>query len=148
MLRSTLLFIHLASAIAVFIALGIESVALVHLRRATTSDASRSALADLGVARRIDGPAMLLLLVSGMWLSTVFWHWQGGWIRMGFLGLVLVGAIGGSMTGRAVRRLRRQGDDLPFEAVAREANGALRRSFLIRGALLAAVVFLMTVKPA
>ncbi len=90
---------------------------------------------------------MLLLLVSGFWLATAYWHWQGAWIRLGLLGLVAIGAAGGLMTGRAVRRLSPQLNEPEFEAVLREVDPSLRWSFLIRVALLAAVVYLMTVKP-
>lgn len=147
MLRSNLLFIHVASAMGIFAALGIEVLALAHLHRATAGATARAALADLGVARRVGGPAMLLLIVSGFWLATVYWHWKGAWMPLGLLGLVLVGAVGGLMTGRAVRRLSPHLDQSDLGAVLREANPALRRSLLIRTVLLAAVVFLMTVKP-
>lgn len=108
---------------------------------------ARAALADLGRSRRVGGPAMLLLLVSGFWLATAYWHWQGAWMRWGLLGIVAIGAVGGVMTGRATRRLSSRLDDPAFDAVLREGNISLRRSFLIRAVLLAAVVFLMTVKP-
>jgi uncharacterized membrane protein len=147
MLRSNVLFIHIASAMAVFAALGVEGLALVHLRRAEGGDRARAALANLGSARRIGGPAMLLLLVSGFWLATAYWHWQGAWIRMGLLGLVAIGAIGGLMTGRAVRRLGPQVNGPGLDAALRQADPWVRWSFLIRAALLVAVVYLMTVKP-
>jgi len=66
---------------------------------------------------------------------------------LGFLGLVLIGAVGGLMTGRAVRRVSPHLDQPGFDAVLREADPALLRSFLIRTVLLTAVVYLMTVKP-
>jgi len=65
----------------------------------------------------------------------------------GLLGLVLIGAVGGLMTGRAVRRASPHLDQPECDAVRREADPALLRSFLIRAVLLAAVVYLMTVKP-
>lgn len=130
-----------------FIALGIETRALAHLRRATGGTTALSALADLRAARRVGTPAMFLLVVSGFWLATVYWRWQGAWMRLGLLGLVLVAAVGGLMTGRAVRRLSRHMDDPGLDGMLRKADPALRRSFLIRGVLLAGVVYLMTVKP-
>jgi len=51
------------------------------------------------------------------------------------------------MTGRAVRRVSPHLDQPGFDAVLRDADPALLRSFLIRTVLLAAVVYLMTVKP-
>ena len=131
----------------VFAALGVEALALAHLRRAVGGDMPRTALADLRSARRLGGPAMLLLIVSGFWLATVYWHWQGAWMRLGLLGLVAIVAVGRLMTGRAVRRLDRHQNASGFDAVLREVDPSLRWSFLIRVVLLAAVVYLMTVKP-
>ena len=128
-------------------ALGVEALALTHLRRATGSTEPRSALADLGVARRIEGPSLLFLLLTGFWLATAFWHWQGPWIRAGFLGLVVMGAVGGAMTGRVLRRLARRADGQTVVAESHGARRVMLRSFVIRALLLAAVVFLMTVKP-
>jgi hypothetical protein len=147
MLRSNLLFIHIASALAIFASLGIEVLALAHLRRATEGAAARAALADLGTARRVGGPAMLLLLASGFWLATAYWHWRGAWIRLGLLGLVVVGAVGAVMSGRPLRRLRALTGQPGLDAAIRDADPALRWAFVIRTVLLAAVVYLMTVKP-
>ncbi len=147
MLRPLLLFLHVASAMGVVAALAVEALALTHLRRATGSSGARAALADLGVARRVEGPSLLLLLVTGFWLATAFWHWQGPWIRAGFLGLVVIGAIGGVMTGRVLRRLARRSEEQTLVAESHDVRHVLLRSFAIRALLLAAVVFLMTVKP-
>src|SRR4051812_11421578 len=136
-LRSNLLFFHVASALAIFAALGIEVLALAHLRRATGGAPARAALADLGTARRIGGPAMLLLIASGFWLATVYWHWQGAWMRLGLAGLILIGAAGALMTGRVVRRLKPLLDQPGFDAALRAADPALRWSFVIRTVLLA-----------
>ena len=147
MLRSNLLFIHVASAMGLFVALGVEALALAQLRRTHEGGVVRAAFGDLASARRLAGPAMLLLIVSGFWLATAYWHWKGGWMGLGLLGLIAVAAVGGLMTGRAVRRLRLHLNDPRFDAVLRETDPWLRRSFLIRAALLVAVVYLMTVKP-
>jgi uncharacterized membrane protein len=108
---------------------------------------ARTALAELRYARRIGGPAMLLLIVSGFWLATAYWHWHGAWMRLGLLGLVAIGAIGGLMTGRAVRRLGPHLNGPGLDAAIRQADPWVRWSFLIRAALLVGVVYLMTVKP-
>ncbi len=147
MLRSNVLFIHIASAMAIFAALGVEALALAHLRRAEGGDMARAALADLGSARRIGRPAMLLLLASGFWLATAYWHWQGAWMRLGLLGLVAIGAVGGLMTGRALRRVGPHLNGPGLDAVLRQVDPSLRRSLKIRATLFAALVYLMTVKP-
>ena len=146
MLRSSLLFIHVVGAMGIFLALGMEAQALAQLRRSSDSTAARAGLAALGAAQRVGGLSMLLLVLSGLYLATAYWRWQGAWIGLGFVGLVSIGAVGGLMTGRNVSRLRRDLDSGSVTSLA-EARPTLWASFVIRAALLVAVVFLMTVKP-
>lgn len=147
MLRSNLLFVHIISAMALFLTLGIEAVALSQLRRATDGAAARSALGSFGTVQRLAGPSMLLLLLSGLYLTKAFGEGKGAWIALGLVGLVTMGGVGGLMTGRRVRRLRKAveagGDVSPLA----QAYGAFRTSYLLRLALATLVVYLMTVKP-
>jgi hypothetical protein len=147
MLRSILLFVHVVGAMGIFVALGMEALALAQLRRASDAAVSRAALVALGAGQRVGGPSTLLLLLSGLYLATAYWRWQGAWIGLGLLGLVSVGAVGGLMTGRSVRRLRKGLETSATLALLAEERQTLWASFVIRAALLVAVLFLMTVKP-
>jgi len=146
MIRSILLFLHVAGAMGVFVALGMEALALAQLRRASNGGATRAALAALGVGQRMAGPSGLLLVLSGLYLATAYWHWQGAWMGLGFLGMLSIGALGGIVTGRTVGRLRK---DLEGSRASTSVavSPALWTSFALRAALLVAVLFLMTVKP-
>src|SRR5690348_10177843 len=93
MLRSNLPFIHVLGAMGAFAALGIEAMALAQLRRASDDGSARAALAAIGAAQRVFGPSALLLVLSGLYLATVYWHWQGAWIGLGLIGLVSIGAV-------------------------------------------------------
>lgn len=146
MLRSYVLFIHVVSAMGIFVALGVEALALGQLRRASDGGALRATLTTLGAGQRVAGPSALLLLLSGLYLATAYWHWEGAWIGCGLLGMVSVGALGGLMTGRGVGRLRNSLDASTSASVG-EVTQTLRTSLVVRAALLIAVVFLMTVKP-
>jgi uncharacterized membrane protein len=147
MLRSNLLFIHVISAMGIFLALGIEGIALAQLRRATDGAAVRAALVSFSAVQRVAGPSMLLLLISGLYLAKAYWQWKGAWMGLGFLGLVAVGAIGGVLTGRNMRRLRKALETGGEIAAAGIAHGIFRMSYALRLVLLALVVYLMTVKP-
>jgi hypothetical protein len=147
MLRSSLLFIHVIGAMGIFVALGMEALALAQLRRASDGAAARAALAALGAGQRVGGPSMLLVVLSGLYLATAYWRWQGAWIGLGFLGLVSIGAVGGLMTGRTVSRVRKSLETSGTITPLVEVRPTLWASFVIRAALLVAVVFLMTVKP-
>lgn len=147
MLRSNLLFVHIISAMGMFLALGIEAVALSQLRRAIDGAAIRSALGNFGTMQRLAGPSLLILLVTGLYLHRVFGQANGAWIALGLLGLVTIGAVGGLMTGRRLRRLRTAVETAGDVTPVAETHRVLRTSFLLRLVLVTLVVYLMTVKP-
>lgn len=147
MVRSNLLFIHVLSAMGVFAALGIEAFALAQLQRASDGGAARAALAAIGAAQRVFGPSALLLVLSGLYLATVYWHWHGVWIGLGLIGLISVGAVGGLITGRSLSRLRSDLDSPTSITSLVKVHATLRASLVIRAALIVAAVFLMTEKP-
>lgn len=147
MLRENLLFIHIVSAMGMFTALGIEALGLTQLRRASDSATARGALTALGSSRRVGGLSMLVLLLTGLRLATAYWRWEGAWIGLGLLGLVAIGAIGGLMTGCRVSRLQKIPGEGGMSTSLIEALPVLWTSFVMRAALLAGVVYLMTVKP-
>ena len=147
MLRYNLLFFHIASAMAICASLGMEAVALAQLRRASDGTATRAALAVLAPGQRLTGIGGLGLLLTGFPLATIYWHWHGPWMGLGLLGLIAIGAIGGSMTGRIVRQLRARLEDGSVGTLLADAIPRLRQSLVIRVALFAGVVYLMTLKP-
>jgi hypothetical protein len=147
MLRSNLLFIHVLGAMGAFAALGIEAMALAQLRRASDGGSARAAPAAIGAAQRVFGPSALLLVLSGLYLATVYWHWQGAWIGLGLIGLVSIGAVGGLMTGRSLNRLRKDIEASTSITSLVKVHPTLWTSLVIRAALLVVAVFLMTAKP-
>lgn len=147
MLRYNTLFLHVIAAMGVFTALGMEAAALAQLRRAADGATAREALAGFRSSQRIGGASMLVLLLTGLRLATAYWHWKGAWMGLGFAGLIAIGAVGGLMTGRRVRRLQKTVGGSESATSLLQALPALRTSFAIRAALLAGVVYLMTVKP-
>lgn len=147
MLHYSLLFIHVASAMAIFASLGMEAAGLAQLRQATDEPSIRASLATFGSSQRTGGPGGLVLVLSGFILATMYWHWRGAWMGLGFVGIVAVMAVGGTMTRRALKRLSQANDDGRSRALPLDVMPALRQSFAIRVALLTGVVFLMTAKP-
>ncbi|MEP6622377.1 MAG: hypothetical protein ABJE47_23845 [bacterium] len=147
MLHYSLLFIHVAAAMAIFASLGMEAVALAQLRQATDEPATRASLTTFGWSQRTGGPGGLVLVLSGITLATMYWHWRGAWMGLGFLGMVTAMAVGGIMTRRALKRLPQANNGGRSGALPLDVVPALRQSFAIRVALLTGVVFLMTAKP-
>lgn len=147
MLRSNVLFFHIISAMGIFLALGIEAVALSQLRRATDGAAVRSALGSFGTVQRLTGPSMLVLLVSGLYLARAFGQTKGAWIVLGLFGLVTVVGVGGLMTGPLIRQLRKAVENGGELTPLGKAHRVFRTSYMLRLALVTLVVYLMTVKP-
>lgn len=147
MLRLIIVFLHVASAMGIVASFGIESLVLVQLRAARGAADARTVLANFRHSQRAGGGSLLLTVVTGIYLATAYWKWNGAWIGLGFLTLVAIAVVGAMMTGLHVTRFLRAnssaGSTLPSGFV-----GRLKMSFAIRMALFFGIVFLMTVKPA
>lgn len=150
LLYSLILFLHVAGALGIGAALGIEWTGVSRLRRATTMDSARTAMSALLPLRYVGGVSMLLLLASGIYMTAVRWRMQP-WIVTALLGMVAMGALGGAMSGK------RYGGIGAAMAQARDAlDGSLRQQLLdhtllvslhVRTGILASIVMLMTVRP-
>lgn len=150
-LRNLMLFLHILSALGVFMALGMEALAIGHLRLARTSDAASdvlsAALAAIRPAQRVMRLSLLLLLLTGLRLVPAYGSAKGVWIAGGLAGLVLVAAIGGLATDRVIRRLRTSAGMTEIVQVLGSALSVLWPSFMVRTALVVGAVYLMTFKP-
>jgi hypothetical protein len=129
------------SAMALFVGLGIEGSTLFRGRRLGSVDPGESAGSGLRWAQRFGGPGMGLTVLAGLYLAATQWGWREAWIDAAMGGVVLVGAVWGTMTGARLARLRREGRSVPL------TDPVLWRSLTIRAGLLVGVIFLMTVKP-
>ena len=152
MLRSILLFVHVCSAMGMFAALGVEAAALRQLGRGADAPDVRAALQGYWLVPRVGALSLAVALLSGAYLATTAWGWQVAWIDVSVAGLVLIAAVGATMTRRGVASLQTAGADAgggPSRSGSWESDGdrVLRASFAARLAILAGIVFLMTVKP-
>lgn len=146
-----LLFLHVLGGVGVYVALGIEAVALGRFQRAGTPADAGLWLRVLSLPGRLGPLSMLAALGSGIWMAVLVWGHQA-WIFTTFLGLVGMAIAGGGVSGRAMRRLRTA---LAAEGAAElsgafrsaAANPALAASLRVRIALGLGVLGLMTVKP-
>ena len=145
MLRSLLLFLHVASAMGIFVALGIETAIVAQVRGDQRN--AGTVLSRYGLVQRVGAVSIIALLVTGIYLATAFWHWQGPWIGIGFLLVIVIAVIGATMSGRPVARALRAQIDLAAPAGIGALGDSLAASLVLRAALLSGVVFLMTVKP-
>jgi hypothetical protein len=143
-------FLHIVGALGLFAALALEWASILSLRRATVADHAREWARLLASLRLVGGPAVLTILVTGIYMMATRWGGQG-WIGVGFGGLVLVAVLGGTLTGRRAGPLLRaaSSEDGPVSAALgdRLSDPALMFSLYLRTALALGIVFVMSVKP-
>ena len=148
MLHSLMLFAHVTSAMIIVAAFGIEGLVLLQLRHASGVDQARGVLQSFRYAQRTGGAGVGLTVVTGIYLASVYWGWRGAWMGTAFLTVVAIAVIGATTTGRSVAALLGASAEPGRAALLEQRRGVLVASFALRTALLAGIVFLMTVKPA
>jgi hypothetical protein len=148
---STVVFIHVVSAIALFIALAAEGAILFRIRTAQSLGQVRFFIRAVQRLRIIAIPSFLGILVGGLYLAS---KWGAGtfWIPFAFGATVLIMLIGGLVTGRRIARMKKvlssTENDLSVEALSTiTKDTALLLSYGLRAGVGLGIVFLMTAKP-
>jgi hypothetical protein len=149
------LFLHIMSAVFGFGVAAVVHVLLFRLRSATDIRQVRDQLPVLKVAEPLFPLAAVLLFGFGAYLihlSDGDVTWGDGWITTAIVALVIVEGVGGAVIGRRSKVLHAAVD----AAGEGPIDGTVRALLADRGiwigahfntAVIAAVVFLMTVKP-
>jgi hypothetical protein len=146
-LYSIILFIHILSALALFIGFGLEWTAVSLLRRSTNPEQARAWLRVYRVSPPISGPALLVLLLSGGYLAYLSGLMKQGWIPATFVGIAIVVLLGAFLNVprlRAIRNALPPGNDpLSPAAIAHLNSPVLATSVRLRTMLALGIVFLM-----
>ena len=147
---SIALFLHLVGVLVLFANIGLEQTGLRQLRNAPSLAQVREWMLLLRRLRRFDGPAAIVILVSGGYMVG---HGAGhhAWVVAGIAGMVLMAVLGAGV-GRP--RFVAIGKALPTTEGAvppslreRREDPVLRVTAATRAALGLAVVFDMVIKP-
>jgi hypothetical protein len=145
------LFIHVISAIGLFIALAAEGAILLRIRTARSVEEARFFVRAFQRLRIVAIPSFLGILVGGLYLAS---KWGGGtfWIPFALGATLLIMLIGGLVTGKRIARLRKllssAENDVSVETLSAAAkDNALLLSCGLRMGLGLGIVFLMTAKP-
>lgn len=144
------LFLHILGAFGLIAALAIEAMALHGMRSASTAEQALASMVNLRTVRVLAPASLAVILVMGLYLMASNWGWQG-WIVGGLVALLLVGVVGGALTGARIARLgpavgRASGPLAPaLHQMLRDP--VLVLSSRIRIGLVLATLFLMSVKP-
>jgi hypothetical protein len=147
---SAVLFIHVASAIGLFIALAAEGAILLRIRSAQSIEEVRFFIGVFQRLRIIAIPALLGILVGGVYLGSKYGAGTY-WIPSALAATLLIMLIGGLVTGIRTSRLKKVlsgKTDNSIETIsATTRDNALLISYGLRVGLAVAIVFLMTAKP-
>jgi hypothetical protein len=148
---AVVLFIHVVSAIALFIALAAEGPLVFRIRSAQSVQEAHFFIRAFQRLRIIAIPSYLGVLLAGMYLAS---NWGGGtfWIPSALGATVLIMLLGGFVTGRRIARLKKvllsTENDVSAEVLTTIAkDNALLLSYALRAGLGLGIVFLMTAKP-
>ena len=144
------LFLHLVGATGLFVALGLEWTSLAGLRRATAVEEARTWLSVASPLRRLVPISMAALLLAGLYLMAAGWG-ATPWVIAGVLSLLLIGDLGGALTGPRLARIGRAigAESGPLSERLREGlrDPILWTSLRTRLGIVVGTVFVMTVKP-
>jgi hypothetical protein len=155
---SVSVFLHIVGALGLFAGIALEQASLLGLRRARTVAQAREWAGLLRARQRLEGPAALLVLATGVYMVATRWG-HHAWIGLGLLGMVLMAALGAGLTARRAGAIARAiegeiagavplgGGPLPPALRRQLHDPLLRASASLRTALALGIVFDMTVKP-
>lgn len=147
---SIVLFLHIASALAFFVANGFEWVSSTLLRSASTADQVRSWMRVFRVSPPLSGVSLLLLILTGGHLVVATAAIKQGWMIVSLAG-ILIGILMGIFLilprTKAIRAALPSGNEpLSQELLARLKDPALAASVRVRNFLALGIVCLMTLK--
>ncbi|HYN88256.1 MAG TPA: hypothetical protein VER55_06990 [Ardenticatenaceae bacterium] len=149
-LYSVALFLHIVGALGFFVALGIEWTALLHLRRATTTEQTREWLGVFAGLRGVASISEAAILLPGLYMAATTWG-IAAWIATTLAAWLLIGILGTGLTGRLIAPIRAavfaHSGVLPPALSQDLRDPRLWISIQTRTAIALGIVFLMSVKP-
>jgi len=149
-LYALILFSHIAGAFFLFAGLALEWAAVSYLRRNPPRFQADSSLHLAGVAPRLYGPALGVILLSGGYLGSKIDGFSQGWVLVSVVTLFFIGIIGVAFTAPRYRALLKTFEN-KTEGVSsalqnRRRDPVLLASVRFRIALVFGVVLLMASK--
>jgi hypothetical protein len=151
-LYSLALFVHVSSAICLFIGFGTWFLGITAIARSGRVEQVRT-LADLLLMVRLVVPASaLLVIIAGLTMTQIAWGIQTGWIAVALGSLVIIGPVGTWVIDPKVRSIAALANTLPdgplpTALTQRTHDAVLHLGLHILIAMLFGIIFLMTIKP-
>ena len=149
-LYALILFSHIAGAFFLFAGLALEAAAVTYLGRNPARVQADSSRHLAGVAPRLYGPALGVILLSGGYLASKVDGFNQGWILVSLVTLFFIGIIGAALTAPRFRALLKSFEDntegTSTVPQKRRHDPLLLASVRFRIALVFGVVLLMVSK--
>lgn len=149
MLYQLALFLHITGALGLSAAYAVEWFVLSNIESSNKIGTLKESVSNYFNLSIIGGISMGLILIPGIYMMT---EWkQAGWIIAGFVGLILIGALGGILTGRRMRTARsilKVENSSVTEVKHKLDRKILLFSYILRVCLFLGIVFIMVFKPA
>lgn len=146
---SAMLFLHIVAALGIVSALSLEALMLHRLRSAGNARETRVWIDLVPGLPVIFIGSLVLLLLTGGYLTVQTSAWPQAWLKVTLAALVLMVPFG-AVSGRRMRAIRRMSaSEHPDEAglIRRLQDPVLKFSLNIRMTLVLGIVLLMTAKP-
>lgn len=150
-LHRIIVFFHVAAMVGLFAAMVIEWVSVAGLRRSRSYEQARDWAGLWRLLTPIGAPSILTVLASGIYLATTLGVWKVGWVGAALPTLIVI-AIAGGVAGPRRKRIPAAIDarsgPMPHDVLMQLRHPLLIASIRARAALIAALVFAMTARPA
>ena len=152
-LYSIMLFLHVSSAICLFVGMGIWLFGITAIARAVRVE-QVATLADLMLMSRMVVPiSAFIVIAAGLTMALTAWGLQTSWIAVALVSLLIIGPIGTWVIDPKVRSIVSLAHTLPDGPIhpalaARIDDRVLRLALHTMTAMLFGIIYLMTTKPA
>jgi hypothetical protein len=148
---AVILFLHIVSAMGIFVGLGLEWAATAGLRKADGAAEFRVSIGALRSLPMLFGFSSVIVLLTGGYLASKIGRAGLSWIVPSLVTLVVLGALGGGLSGRRLRRIREVhlegAGPVPIGLRTLVQDPLLVASLRVRLALALGIVYLMVAKP-
>ena len=145
-LYTLILFIHVTGALSLFLAFGLEWAAISFLSRSNTSQEAQTWLRLARLGPLVNGPALLLAILSGGYLASIISAFKQGWIPASFVGITVVALLGGAINAPKMRAIRLAIPEGGEKLAAALRSKALPVSVRLRTFAALSIVFMMATK--
>ncbi len=143
------LFLHIISAMGIFIGLGMEGLTLRHLADAETGSQALAWTNSTKIMRNVFAISSVLLLLSGIYLEEAVWGWTA-WVIAGLILLVALSGYGNTSAKKImanVNSLSKNNEPIPPEIKNKISDPTYLRMLKLRLPVAAGIIFIMTMKP-